>query len=187
MTWKVWLSCFTWWQMILDNRRWSAMFLYPCGQMSDCFTNVNVICITETFEFIHYIGQQRQGSMALRWKIIFLFERCENNCTVNTIIFYPNQTFNMFPTKYNRRQSNIGYKENDLNLVLFDLSILITLITFVILEKHLKGLMGILSGKTCLCLQMSRSKSVECLCAVYINFVSFIREKDSRELKSIKW
>ena len=28
------------------------MLLYPSGQMSDCFTNVNVICITQTFEFI---------------------------------------------------------------------------------------------------------------------------------------
>ena len=44
----------------------NAMLLYPSGQMSDCFTNVNVICITQTFEFINYIGQQRQGSTAFQ-------------------------------------------------------------------------------------------------------------------------
>ena len=70
--------------------RWSAMLLYPSGQMSDCFTNVNVICIVQTFEFINYIDQQRQGSTAFQWKIIFYFERCENNSNVDTIIFLNN-------------------------------------------------------------------------------------------------
>ena len=44
------------------------MLFYPSDQMSDCFTNVNVICITQTFEFINYIGQQTQGSTAFREK-----------------------------------------------------------------------------------------------------------------------
>ena len=110
--------------------RWSAMLLYPSGQMSDCFTNVNVICITQTFEFINYIGQQRQGSTAFQWKIIFYFERCENNSNVNTIIFF--EQFLEFPTKYDGWESNIGYEENGLYPVLFDFRILDTLITFVI-------------------------------------------------------
>ena len=74
------------------------MLLYPSGQMSDCFTNVNVICIAQTFEFINYIGQQRQGSTAFQRKIIFYFERCENNSSINTIIFF--EQFLEFPTKY---------------------------------------------------------------------------------------
>ena len=36
------------------------------------------------------------------------------------------------------------------------------------LQDEFKGLVGILSGKTCLCLQMLRSKSVEYSYAVYI-------------------
>ena len=72
------------------------MLPYPSGQMSDCFTNVNVICITHTFEFMDYIGQQRQGSTALQGKIIFHFERCENNYNVNTVIYF--EQFLEFPT-----------------------------------------------------------------------------------------
>ena len=43
------------------------MLLFPSGQMSDCFTNVNVICIAQTFEFINYIVKQRQGSTVWWW------------------------------------------------------------------------------------------------------------------------
>ena len=122
-------------RMILDSRRWSAMFLYPCGKMLDCFTNVSVICITQTFKVIDYIGQQRQGSTALQWKRIFHFERCENNSHVNTILFL--EQFLEFLTKYNGRQSNKGYEENCLNPVLFDCRILNTFITYVIQKSSL--------------------------------------------------
>ena len=106
------------------------MLLYPSGQMSDCFTNVNVICIAQTLEFINYIGQQRQGSTAFQWKIIFYFERCENNSNINTITFF--EQFLEFPTKYDGWESNKGYEENGLYPVLFGFRILDTLITFVI-------------------------------------------------------
>ena len=46
------------------------VFPDPCGQMSNCYTNVDVICITQTFEFMNYIGQQKQISMSLQRKII---------------------------------------------------------------------------------------------------------------------
>ena len=92
ISWEVWPACLTWLQMIGYSRRWSAMLLYPSGQISDCFNNVNVICIVQTFEFIDYIGQERQGSMALQWKIFFHFEICENNSNVNTVIFFKNNS-----------------------------------------------------------------------------------------------
>ena len=98
--------------------------------MSDCFTNVNVICITQTFEFINYIGQQRQGSAAFQCKIIFYSERCKNNSNVNTIIFF--EQFLEFLTKYDGWESNIGYEKNGLYPVLFEFRILDSLITFVI-------------------------------------------------------
>ena len=46
------------------------MFHYPSGQMSHCFTNISVICIVQTFEFIDYIGQQRQGSADILLAVI---------------------------------------------------------------------------------------------------------------------
>ena len=52
-------------------------------------------------------------------------------------------------------------------------------------EEQFKGLVGILSGKTCLCFQCSEA-SVLSIRILYI-FVSFVLEKDSRESKSIKW
>ena len=32
-----------WWQMFFDRRRWSGMFLYPGGQMSDSFANIGTL------------------------------------------------------------------------------------------------------------------------------------------------
>ena len=86
VTWIAWFTCFTRWQMFLNGRRWSAMFLDPCGQMSDCFTNVGTIRVTQTCEFINFIGQQRERSMALQRKIISHFKRGENNSNINTIV-----------------------------------------------------------------------------------------------------
>ena len=47
-----------WWQMFFDRRRWSGMFPYPCGQMSDSFANIGRICITQTCKLIYDIGHQ---------------------------------------------------------------------------------------------------------------------------------
>ena len=48
-----------WWQMFFDRRRWSSMFPYPCGQMSDSFANIGRICITQTF-FFFFRGERLQ-------------------------------------------------------------------------------------------------------------------------------
>ena len=63
-------------------------------------------------------------------KIIFYFERCEDNSNVNAIIFL--KKFLDFFTKYYRRQSNIGYGKDGLHRVLFNFRIWNFLTTFVI-------------------------------------------------------
>ena len=75
-----------WWQMFFDRRRWSSMFLYSGGQMSDSFANIGRICITQTCKLIYDIGHQGHRGMALQGKIIFHFERGEHYFNINAII-----------------------------------------------------------------------------------------------------
>ena len=55
------------------------MLLYPSGQMSDCFTNVNVICIMQTFEFINYIGQQKAGEYGISPVFLVVFAHVQKH------------------------------------------------------------------------------------------------------------
>ena len=58
ITWVVVFTGCAWWQVFFDRRRWSAMFLYSCDQMSDSFANIGRICITQTCKLIYDIGLQ---------------------------------------------------------------------------------------------------------------------------------
>ena len=73
ITWVVVFTGCAWWQVFFDRRRWSAMFLYSCDQMSDSFANIGRICITQTCKLIYDIGLQGHRGMALQGKIIFHF------------------------------------------------------------------------------------------------------------------
>ena len=81
-----------WWQMFFDRRRWSSMFLYSGGQMSDSFANIGRIYITQTCKLIYDIGHQGHRGMALQGKIIFHFERGEHYFNIYFNVYY----FNMY-------------------------------------------------------------------------------------------
>ena len=86
ITWVVVFTGCAWWQVFFDRRRWSAMFLYSCDQMSDSFANIGRICITQTCKLIYDIGLQGHRGMALQGKIIFHFEWGEHDFNVNAIV-----------------------------------------------------------------------------------------------------
>ena len=86
LTWIVCFTRLTNLQMISNSRRWSAMFLYPRGQVADCFANVGIVSITRTCKFVNHIGQQGQRSTALQWEIVSHFEGGEHNSEVNKVI-----------------------------------------------------------------------------------------------------
>ena len=66
-----------WWQMFFDRRRWSSMFLYSGGQMSDSFAKdyycIDVKVVFSSFKVKNYFSLKCHTPMPLMANVVYQF------------------------------------------------------------------------------------------------------------------